>query len=124
MKKIFQYIRGLRYARNIPINIGYACIYIESFLYGKKSKPATKKRVLIMRMDGLGDCILFFPTLHAYCEHYKNAEITLVLPEPFKELSPLIEQYRFDNIIWFSHHLFKSSFLYRRHLMIGLRRAN
>jgi len=80
----------------------------------------TKKRVLILRKDTLGDYILFYPTLKAYRNKYIDAEITLVISKLFHDLSPLLKD--FDGIIWFDAKKFSTSFFYRRKFFINLKR--
>src|ERR1035437_9375435 len=93
-------------------------IYAESFFHRRKAPEfingRQKKRVLIMRKDGLGDCIVFYPTLRAYREYYADAEITLIFPSYFESLSPLLGKDLVDRVIWFSHKKFGSNFFYRR----------
>ena len=99
-------------------------IYIESFLYVRKKKSAkSKHRVLIMRKDGLGDCIIFYPTLKAYREYYADADITLIFPTYFKDLAPLLSKDLVDNVIWFDHKAFGSQFSYRRKFLLDLKRG-
>jgi ADP-heptose:LPS heptosyltransferase len=102
-------------------------IYIESMFYQKaKSNYNDKKkqkRVLIMRKDGLGDCIIFYPTLKMYHEFYTDAEITLIFPTYFKDLSPLLSKDLVDKVVWFDHKAFGSSFSYRRKFLLDLKRG-
>ncbi|MEI8327968.1 MAG: glycosyltransferase family 9 protein [Candidatus Taylorbacteria bacterium] len=97
-------------------------IYAESFFHHKL--PFSKKRILIMRKDGLGDCIIFYPTLHAYREYYNDAEITLIFPTYFESLAPILGKDLVDRVIWFDHKKFGSSFLYRRKFLLDLKRDN
>jgi ADP-heptose:LPS heptosyltransferase len=102
-------------------------IYAES-LFHKKNGPLiadneSRRRILIMRKDGLGDCIIFYPTLKAYREYYKNDEITLVFPTYFKDLAPLLLPNPVDKIIWFDHKKFGSSIKYRRQFLLDLKRG-
>ncbi|MEI6304724.1 MAG: glycosyltransferase family 9 protein [Candidatus Taylorbacteria bacterium] len=82
-----------------------------------------KERVLIIRKDGLGDCILFYPTLKAYRDHYKDAEITLIFPKYFNSLMPLLGNNLVDKIIWFDHRSFSCDFKYRCNFMLDLKRT-
>jgi ADP-heptose:LPS heptosyltransferase len=99
-------------------------IYAESFLH---SKPSEKKgdnnikKVLIMRKDGLGDCIIFYPTLRAYREYYADAEITLIFPTYFESLAPLLGKDLVDHVIWFDQKRFGSNFFYRRRFLLNLK---
>ncbi len=102
-------------------------IYAESFFYPRRSPEFVngkqKKRILIMRKDGLGDCIVFYPTLKAYRDFYKDDELTLVFPTYFESLAPVLGKDLVDHVVWFNHKLFGSNFLYRRKFMLGLKRA-
>lgn len=100
-----------------------ASIWLQSLFVRRASTPAdSKKRILIIRKDGLGDCVLFYATLRAYCEHYRDAEIHLVLPMLCKSLDPIFGAY-VDHIIWFDHAKFGSSYAYRSNFMLNLKRA-
>jgi|APGre2960657423_1045063.scaffolds.fasta_scaffold07033_4 heptosyltransferase-1 len=83
-------------------------------------KHPNERRILILRKDGLGDCLIFYPTLKAYREFYKDAQITLVFPSIFKSLEPLLSN--MDHVIWFDHAAFRSDFKYRRSFMHNLKR--
>ncbi len=98
-------------------------IWLQSlFVRPAPSAPAAKKRILIIRKDGLGDCVLFYATLRAYREYYRDAEIHLVLPLLCKSLDPVFGAY-VDHIIWFDHGKFGSSYAYRRNFMLNLKRT-
>lgn len=73
-----------------------------------------------MRKDGLGDCIIFYPLLKYYREHFKDAELTLIFPTYFKSLLPLLQD--MDQVIWFDHGEFSSSFTYRRTFLLNLKK--
>lgn len=85
-----------------------------------KQESHTKKRVLILRKDTLGDYILFYPSLIAYRKAYADAEITLVVTKLFRGLSPLLSN--FEHIIWFDAKRFSTSFLYRRRFLLDLKK--
>lgn len=106
MKTLIKYI--------IDLVIAFESIFVSP------EKHSGEKRVLILRKDGLGDCLLFYPTLATYREFYKNAKITLVFPSIFKSLSSLLNE--MDEVIWFDHGAFRSSFVYRRAFMLNLKR--
>lgn len=96
-------------------------IYIESFFHSR-AKMGKKRRILIFRKDGLGDCILFYPLLESYRKFYSRDEITLILPRWFEPFSPLLDKYNFENIIWFDHKKFRKSFPYRRNFLLNLKK--
>jgi ADP-heptose:LPS heptosyltransferase len=111
---------GVRYIfKSIIDNL----IYLESrFCRKDPSSPNGKKRVLILRKDGLGDCIIFYPTLAAYREYYRDDEITLVFPKVFESLFPLLNS--IDKIIWFDANKFSGNLFYRRRFLLDLHRKN
>jgi heptosyltransferase-1 len=99
---------------------------MESILFVRavlEEKNATKKRILIMRKDGLGDCIIFYPTLRAYREYYADADITLIFPTYFESLAAILGKELVDHVIWFDHKKFGSNFVYRRKFLLDLKRG-
>ncbi|MEI6057420.1 MAG: glycosyltransferase family 9 protein [bacterium] len=109
--------------RNTVRSLIDTIIRCESFFHVTKKKDQ-KTRILILRKDGLGDCILFYPTLRAYRDFYANAEVTLVLPKWFEPLAHLLDEFNFDNVIWFDHNAFSKSFLYRRSFLLNLKKQS
>ena len=107
--------------RNTARSLIDTIIRTESFFYAFKAK-GKKKRILIFRKDGLGDCILFYPTLRAYRDFYADAEVTLMLPKWFEPLAQLLDEFYFDNVIWFDHNAFSKSFSYRRSFLLNLKK--
>ena len=98
-------------------------ILAEALFVRPRKKPADEKRkVLILRKDGLGDCIVFYPTLKAYRRYYKDADITLVFPKYFESLAPIVGKDLADRVIWFDHKAFSSDLLYRRGFLLDLYR--
>lgn len=95
-------------------------IYLESFFYSKNKSD--KKKILLVRKDGLGDCILFYPTLAAYRKHYSESEITLMMPKWFEPLASLLDDFHFDRVVWFDHISFSRSFSYRRRFLLNLKK--
>jgi heptosyltransferase-1 len=100
-------------------------IIIDTLIQGSllfvPKKRHTKKQILILRKDGLGDCLLFFPMLAHFREYYGDAEITLVFPKYFKSLSSLLSD--MDTIIWFDHTKFGNSLWYRWMFFYNLKRS-
>ena len=98
-------------------------ILTEAFFIRPEKKPGDeKKKVLILRKDGLGDCIVFYPTLKAYREYYKGADITLVFPKYFESLAPIVGKDLVNKVIWFDHKAFSGDFWYRRKFLLDLSR--
>lgn len=95
-------------------------IYFESTFY-KNQNISNKKKILILRKDGLGDCILFYPLLSHYRDSFKDCEITLIYPKYFQDLSSLLS--KMDKVIWFDHKKFSSNLLYRRKFLINIKKA-
>lgn len=78
----------------------------------------SKRKVLILRKDVIGDFILFIPTLTYYREYYKEAEISLVVNTVALEL---LNQFSFiDKIIPYDGKKFRTNFFYRRNFMHNL----
>lgn len=100
-------------------NVIDSSIALEARLHSKIQSD--KKQILILRKDGLGDCLLFYPFLKDYRRYYKDAKITLVFPSYFKDLSPALSD--IDEVLWFDHKRFSKSFSYRRSFLIGLKHA-
>jgi heptosyltransferase I len=104
--------------RNIIRSVVDSLIALEALFI--KLDTHDQRRILIMRKDGLGDCIIFLPMLKTYREYYTDAEITLIFPTLFQSLSPLLKD--LDHVLWFDHGKFARSFLYRRNFLLNLRR--
>lgn len=106
----------MRYALKALIDL---FISFTSLIIRTENHPG-EKRVLILRKDGLGDCLIFYPSLRAYREFYKDAKITLIFPSIFESLAPLLSDV--DEVIWFDHASFRNSFRYRQNFMHNLKR--
>ena len=113
----------MKLIRNTFKHIVDGAIYIESLFYVRGVAKQPVKQILILRKDGLGDCIIFYATLAKYRAYYDPswAAITLVFPTYFKGLEPLLMPL-IDEIIWFDHKAFGSSFSYRRRFLLDLKR--
>lgn len=108
-----------KYLKNLARDAIDHIILAESVFHHKEKHA--KQRVLILRKDGLGDCILFLPFLQVLREHYRDAEITLVFPDYCQSLAPLLRS--MDTVVWFSHRKFARDFFYRRSFLLKLKRA-
>ena len=84
------------------------------------AKHHSKRRVLILRKDTLGDYILFYPTLTAYRKVYADAEITLVISKLFQSLSPLLAD--FEDVIWYDAKRYSTDLFYRRSFLLNLKK--
>lgn len=88
----------------------------------EKRDTPTKKRLLILRKDYIGDVILFYPTLKIYREHFKDYEIDIVVDSKNHGLFPLLHKY-VDNIIEFNPEAYRT-YPYRRKFIANLYTRN
>lgn len=105
--------------RNLVKLLVDSIIFFEAFFVISEKHPG-EKRILIFRKDGLGDCLIFYPTIHSYREFYREAKITLIFPNIFKSLASILTEV--DEVIWFDHNLFRTSFFYRRNFILSLKK--
>lgn len=101
----------IKFARNIFDLV----VFAESFLYHKKS---TKQKLLVVRIDGLGDFILFLPSLRLYKKAFPNHSVTLVLSEINKDFVGRVPEV--DEYIIFDRKRFSFNPFYRRSFLLGI----
>lgn len=79
------------------------------------SKNITQKTILLIRLDAIGDYILFRNFIQALktSNKYKNYKITLVGNKAWKNLAETLENQYIDRFIWIDRHQFNKNFLYR-----------
>jgi ADP-heptose:LPS heptosyltransferase len=79
------------------------------------SKNITQKTILLIRVDGIGDYVLFrnFIELIKTSIKYKDYKITLVGNNAFQSLAEHLDKEYIDNFIWINRYKFHKDFLYR-----------
>ncbi len=84
-----------------------------------RKAPGGKKRVLIVRLDGIGDFFIWLPELMKLRDHYADAEVTLLAnklwSEAAEKLLPGIQ------VIEFSPKLFLNNYKYKVDILSRLR---
>lgn len=88
--------------------------YFLSFIIFK-SKYTTKKTILLVRLDGIGDYVLFrnFIKILKNSKQYKDYKITLIGNIAWKSISEKIDIEYIDNFIWLDVNKFNNNFFYR-----------
>lgn len=94
-------------------------IYLTSFFVSRKE--SSKKKIIIIRKDVVGDFIIFYPTLKFYREFYKDIEITMVCNVVVKDLTEMITG-QVDKVLWYDQNKFRKNFFYRAKFMFALKR--
>jgi ADP-heptose:LPS heptosyltransferase len=80
-------------------------------------------RLLIVKIDAIGDFILFSPFIPAYADLYKNCKISIVVNSAYLQLAQKIfaPVSQIDKIIPFDQQKFNSSFVYKRRIFKTIR---
>ena len=96
--------------------------YIKLFLFSivnkialKENVVVNKKSVLLIRLDAIGDYILFrnFIEIIRKSDKYKDYKITLLGNEVWKEIAEEFDGKFIDNFIWLNRKKFNKNFIYR-----------
>ena len=95
--------------------------YIRFFLYGIINKLAYNERyiyeksILLIRLDAIGDYILFrnFIEIIRKSDKYKYCKITLLGNEVWKEIAEKLDGEFIDNFIWLNRKKFNKNPIYR-----------
>jgi len=84
-------------------------------IFVKSSKEVTKKTLLIIRLDAIGDYILFRNYIEALkkIERYKNYKITLIGNSIWKDLALELDSQFVDGFIWLDKGKFDKNLIYR-----------
>jgi ADP-heptose:LPS heptosyltransferase len=96
----------------------FKLIDFELFFY--KAKKSGQKKLLIIRIDSIGDFVIFSPMLKYYKKLYFDYSITLLVNKVDKELAE-----RFDDcekIIYFDRKKFNDNIFYRRELLLAIKK--
>jgi len=88
--------------------------YLKSAAF-KKTAPARKGRILLIRHDGIGDYILFrnFIEVLRKSEKYKDYKITLLGNAAWKDLAEFLDKDFVDEFIWLDKRKFTVNIFYR-----------
>ena len=86
-----------------------------NFAYRKDENLADKKKILFIRLDAIGDYILFsnFIEIIRKSDKYKDYKITLLGNEVWKEIAEEFDGKFIDNFIWLNRKKFNKNFIYR-----------
>ena len=97
---------------NNPIK---SVIYFIIDLLVKSNKNIEQKSLLLIRLDGIGDCILFrdFIKILKKSEKYKNYSITLLGNPIWKNLIEVSDNKFIDKFIWLERSKFSKNLFYR-----------
>ncbi|HTX86493.1 MAG TPA: glycosyltransferase family 9 protein [Candidatus Nanoarchaeia archaeon] len=115
LKKICRYI--IRAAANYPI-------FFEISL--RRRKKSGKKTMLLVKPEGIGDFILFYPTLRLYLEKFADYEVSFLASARncglAKELNDKLNL--FSEIIVLDKEKFAANFFYRREFCLDIFKKN
>lgn len=74
-------------------------LYVE-YALGGESPAQLPSKILIIRIDRIGDFILSLPTIKALKENFNNSKITIIVPEYLKDLA---ESHKYiDNVLLYN----------------------
>lgn len=87
--------------------------FIDLFIF--PSKQIKQNFILLIRLDAIGDYVLFrnFIEILETNEHYKSYHITLIGNSAWKGLSLELDKEYVDNFIWIDKRKFTYNFIYR-----------
>ncbi len=94
---------------------------MEFELFLHKKNNSDKKKLLLIRIDAIGDFVIFSPMLKYYRRIYPDYEITLLVSKVNEELVKLFTN-NIDKIILIDKEKFNNNIVYRRRLMIKLKK--
>jgi len=98
--------------------IKYSFYYFIDIFFNKKKK-INNNSIVIVKLDGIGDYILFRNFLSEIRKTKKNkySKITLVGNVNFKNLSEMLDMSVIDNFIWINKHKFLYNLFYRIYIL-------
>jgi ADP-heptose:LPS heptosyltransferase len=99
--------------KNIIKSISFYCINFFIF----PSKNITEKSILLIRLDAIGDYILFrnFIEILKNSKKYKSYKITLLGNSAWKNIAETFDSPYIDNFIWLDRNRFNEDIVYRYH---------
>ena len=79
------------------------------------SKKISKKTILLIRLDAIGDYILFrnFIQIIANSKKYQDYKITLVGNSTWKNIAENLDSQHIDSFIWLDRNKLNKDFIYR-----------
>jgi len=98
----------------------FSLIDLELFFH--KGLEHTSRKLFLIRIDAIGDFILFSPMLKYYRKLYSSHLITLLVNKINQELAERFDN--FDKIIFFDRKKFDHNIFYRRELLLKIKKAN
>ena len=102
-------------SKSLQILLGF----IDELVFSKKSFFTTKKTVLILRLDSIGDYIIFrnFIEILRASDKYKNYKITLCGNAWWKNLAENLDSTFVDEFIWIDYNKISTNLNYKRQLI-------
>lgn len=111
LKTFLIYIHKFLYKLFFELKSLLFYFFADSFFVIKKPLTETHKKILIFKLDAIGDMILWLPASKEIRERYRECHITLVCLNINKELAELIGY--FDEVIQVNSKLFIKDIFYR-----------
>lgn len=81
----------------------FVCMLVNLFLFNKPSKKDTNcKKIAIIRLDAIGDYVVFRQCIKALreCDEYKHHEIHLIGNKAYKDIAETFDSEYIDKFIW------------------------
>jgi ADP-heptose:LPS heptosyltransferase len=102
MKFLLQHLKqSLFFASDV-----LAVVYLSLF-----KSPQVSKKILIIRIDALGDFILFTPCISAYRKLYSNYHLSILVSGNTSQIAKRFSE--FDEVIAVDKNKFRSNIFYR-----------
>jgi ADP-heptose:LPS heptosyltransferase len=111
----------LRFTQRKIVN---SLIYWEIICHGRKA--SVEKRMLLMKPEGIGDFLLFYPTLKYYLAKFSDYKIYFLASDRSLETVEDINNnlHLFSNVLVFDKKRFASNFFYRRKTCLDIYKYN
>lgn len=95
-------------------------------IFPVKRQIKNEKRIFIIRLDGIGDYILFrnFIEIIYKSEKYKDYKITLCGRDRWKDLAETFDRKYVDDFIWINRESFNKKISYRYSILKRIRKRN
>ena len=87
----------------------------------RRAAPDSRRRILIVRLDGIGDFFLWLPFAAAMRQFYRDAEVTLLANALWSDAAPALLS--FDRVLSCEPVRFLHDNVYRRELLTQLRKT-